>query len=46
MAFGFSGFLPNALIGLFSIVLLVYAADKVVEKMQGVAKALEFLKSL
>lgn len=38
MAFGFSGVLPNALIGLFSIVLLVYAADKVVEKMQGVAK--------
>lgn len=39
MALGFSGFLPNVLIGLFSIVLLVYAADKVVEKMQGVAKA-------
>ena len=39
MALGFSGFLPNALIGLLSIIILVYAADKVVEKMQGVAKA-------
>lgn len=39
MALGFSGFLPNALIGVLSIIVLVYAADKVVEKMQGVAKA-------
>lgn len=39
MALGLSGFLPNALIGLISIIVLVYAADIVVERMQAVAKA-------
>lgn len=38
MALGFSGLAANAVIGLLSIILLVVAAGKVVEKMQMVAK--------
>ena len=39
MVLGFSGLAANALIGLLSIVVLVYAAEVVVSKMQAVAKA-------
>lgn len=39
MVLGITGFLPNAVIGFVSIFFLVFGADKVVEKMQGVAKA-------
>jgi len=39
MVLGFSGLGANAVIGLLSIIFLVYAADVVVEKMQAVAKA-------
>jgi cation:H+ antiporter len=38
MVLGFSGFLPNAIIGLTAIVMIVFGAEKVVEKMEGVAK--------
>lgn len=38
MAFGFSSLGANALIGLISIILLVYGAEIVVKKMQAVAK--------
>ncbi|MFB6292259.1 MAG: sodium:calcium antiporter [Candidatus Nanohaloarchaea archaeon] len=39
MVLGFSGLLPNAAVGLASVVLLVFGAEKVVGKMEGVAKA-------
>ena len=39
MVFGFSGTIPIALIGIFSIILLVYGAEVVVSKMQAVAKS-------
>lgn len=39
MVLGFSGFAANAVIGLFSIIVLVYSADVIVEKMQAVAKS-------
>lgn len=39
MVFGFSGTIPIALIGIFSIILLVYGAEIVVSKMQAVAKS-------
>ncbi|MFB6174861.1 MAG: sodium:calcium antiporter [Candidatus Nanohalobium sp.] len=39
MVLGFSGFAANAVIGLISIVLLVFGAEIVVSKMQAVAKA-------
>ena len=39
MVLGFSGLAANALIGILSIVVLVYAAEVVVSKMQAVAKA-------
>ncbi|MBC5792853.1 MAG: sodium:calcium antiporter [Nanohaloarchaea archaeon] len=39
MVLGFTGFAANAVIGFLSIIFLVFGADKVVEKMQGVAKA-------
>jgi cation:H+ antiporter len=38
MVLGFTGLLPNAAIGLASIILLVFAAEIVVAKMEGVAK--------
>ncbi|WEL19085.1 sodium:calcium antiporter [Candidatus Nanohalococcus occultus] len=38
MVLGFTGTLPVALIGLLSIILLVYGAEIVVSKMEGVAK--------
>ncbi len=38
MVLGFTGFAANALIGLLSIILLVFGADRVVQKMEGVAK--------
>lgn len=38
MVLGFTGTLPVGLIGLFSILVLVYAAEIVVSKMEGVAK--------
>lgn len=38
MVLGFSGIVPNAVIGLISIVMIVFGAEKVVEKMEGVAK--------
>lgn len=38
MVLGFSAMLPVALIGAFSILVLVYSAEVVVSKMQGVAK--------
>ncbi|MFB6116028.1 MAG: sodium:calcium antiporter [Candidatus Nanosalina sp.] len=39
MVLGFSGLAANAAIGLLSIIVLVYAAEVVVSKMQAVAKA-------
>ncbi|MFB6242232.1 MAG: sodium:calcium antiporter [Candidatus Nanosalina sp.] len=41
MVFGFSGIVPNAAIGLLSILLVVLGADKVVNKIEGVAKYYE-----
>lgn len=38
MVLGFSGFAANAVLGLISIILLVYGAEVVVAKMQAVAK--------
>lgn len=38
MVLGFTGFLPNAIIGLLSIFVLVFGAEKVVKKMEAVAK--------
>lgn len=38
MVLGFAGVLPNFLIGLLSIILLVYGAEVVVSRMNGVAK--------
>lgn len=39
MVLGFTGFFPNAVIGIVSVVVLVFGAEKVVEKMEAVAKA-------
>ncbi len=39
MVLGFSGTIPIALIGILSIILLVYGAEVVVSKMQAVAKS-------
>lgn len=39
MVLGISSFLPNVAIGLFSVLFLVFSSEKVVEKMEGVAKA-------
>lgn len=39
MVLGFSGLAANAFIGLISVVVMVYAAELVVSKMQAVAKA-------
>jgi cation:H+ antiporter len=39
MVLGFTGLVPNAAIGLASIILLVFGAEEVVERMEGVAKA-------
>jgi len=38
MVFGFTGFVPNAIIGLVSIFVLVFGAEEVVDKMEAVAK--------
>lgn len=39
MVFGLTGLVPNAAVGLISIVVLVFGAEEVVERMEGVAKA-------
>jgi len=39
MVFGFTGLAPQIMIGLISIVVIVFSAEKVVERMQSVAKS-------
>ncbi|MFB6217058.1 MAG: sodium:calcium antiporter, partial [Candidatus Aenigmatarchaeota archaeon] len=39
MVFGVTGLLANAVIGFFALVFMVFGAEKVVGKMEGVAKA-------
>ena len=41
MPLGFTGALPNLVIGLISAIIIVFSAEKVVEKMQSVAKSFD-----
>jgi len=46
MVLGVTGFVPNVLIGFLSVLVLVFGVEKVVEKMQGVSKALGISESV